>query len=88
MSYWRDDAACLSYPPEAWHPGTGHGRAAKVAVVAGICARCPVRQRCAEFALNTPRKTGVWAGVDFGESNNRPADAQLATLRLIVDGDQ
>jgi len=32
-----------------------------------ICARCPARVECLEYALTTPEKYGVWGGMGEDE---------------------
>ena len=56
---WMADALCQQADPEAWFPdGSGdHGFAA-----IAICARCPVRSECLDFAIADPHLQGVWGG--------------------------
>jgi WhiB family transcriptional regulator, redox-sensing transcriptional regulator len=39
-------------------------KAAREAVAKAICARCPVREECLEFALETRDPHGVWGGLN------------------------
>jgi hypothetical protein len=50
---WRDRAACRSVDPELFQPSTESGPAhdAQVAEAKAVCAGCPVRRTCLEFAL-------------------------------------
>jgi WhiB family redox-sensing transcriptional regulator len=45
--------------PELFHPGRGESTAAAEAV----CAGCPVRVDCLEYALAAGEKFGIWGGV-------------------------
>ena len=78
MSDWRDDAACIGVDPEAFYP-IGHSREAAAVAQAAIrvCARCPVTDRCAEFAEDHAGATGVWAGVWL---DRPPSSAQCGTV--------
>ena len=61
MSDWRDEALCAQTDPELWFPDLGPAAAAKA-----ICARCPVRVACLDWALahETPGSTfGVVGGL-------------------------
>lgn len=55
---WKADAACRDSDPELWFPGRGesHEQANR------ICARCPVRQECFDFAMRHGERFGIWGG--------------------------
>lgn len=68
---WQRQAACrgpesaLFYPPavpEARPDREGRERRAKA-----ICARCPVRLPCLEFALEIREPHGIWGGLSESE---------------------
>lgn len=50
---WRDRAACRTVDPELFQPSTesGPGHDVQVAEAKAVCASCPVRRTCLEFAL-------------------------------------
>lgn len=56
---WRQDAACRGSDITLFFPTTddeaGPGKA--------ICASCPVRELCLEWALATRQDDGVWGGL-------------------------
>ena len=55
---WRDEAACIGEPPEAFFPTSS-------AVAAGLklCASCPVRSQCLEVGMRSPMLDhGIWGG--------------------------
>lgn len=56
---WRQDAACRDLDTNLFFPATDEeaGRAR------AICATCPVREECLEFALATHQDDGVWGGL-------------------------
>ena len=65
---WRELAACRDYDPELFFPigKAGLGRA-EVQQAKAVCAECPVREQCLEFALKTGQDFGVWGGCDEDE---------------------
>jgi WhiB family transcriptional regulator, redox-sensing transcriptional regulator len=60
---WRSAGACRSADPDLFFPisGTGPGER-QVARAKLICAGCPVRQECLEFALANAQTYGIWGG--------------------------
>jgi WhiB family redox-sensing transcriptional regulator len=67
-SSWWDLAACRSADPELFFPVTGTGAArAHVARAKAVCARCPIRQRCLDYAINSHQAYGVWGGTSEDE---------------------
>jgi WhiB family redox-sensing transcriptional regulator len=59
---WRTRAACAGQ-----HDLFFDGR--REAAARAVCAGCPVRRECAEFAITSAAEFGVWAGM--GESDLR-----------------
>ncbi len=60
---WMNDGSCRNHPPEVFFPSDGVG----VAVAQRICATCPVRERCLEYALENRIDHGVWGGASERE---------------------
>lgn len=60
---WRGRAACRDVDPDLFFPELG-GSAQDAKAV---CAECPVRAQCLEYALATGQRFGVWAGLDERE---------------------
>lgn len=58
---WTARAACRGQGPTLWFPE--HGDSAGAARAAAICARCPVRQDCADYAAAANEHWGIWAGM-------------------------
>lgn len=56
---WFVDAECLYADPEAFFPHKGQSAQPAVAV----CNRCPIRERCLEFAVENEQDIGVWGGM-------------------------
>lgn len=74
---WRLDAACRDLDTAIFFPETEEG----VAVAQAICATCPVREACLEFALVTRQDDGVWGGVDETERRRIRRRRQEAARR-------
>lgn len=91
---WRDDAACAGADLAAFFPEKGGStREAK-----RLCAQCPVRPQCLEWALSRAEPFGVLGGLSERERRNlRPArraghqsdskdDLHREAARLRADG--
>jgi WhiB family redox-sensing transcriptional regulator len=61
---WRTRAACLGMDTELWFP---EGIEALAQQAKAVCARCPVRDDCLEFALAAGEVDGIWGGLDEDE---------------------
>ncbi len=62
---WRDHAACADADPRLFFPAGTTGRAdaeAQADRAKSVCAGCPVRAACLDWALATGQRTGVWGG--------------------------
>jgi len=60
---WRLDALCAETDPEAFFPEKGGStREAK-----RVCAGCPVRLQCLEYALGNDERFGIWGGLSERE---------------------
>jgi WhiB family transcriptional regulator, redox-sensing transcriptional regulator len=60
---WMLEAKCLDADPEAFFPEKGGStREAKQ-----ICAVCPVREECLEYALQHEERFGIWGGLSERE---------------------
>ena len=60
---WRSSAACLSADPDLFFPISSTGPAERqIARAKVICAGCPVRVQCLDFALTHDQTHGIWGG--------------------------
>lgn len=60
---WVESAVCTSVDPDLWYPDHGEsGSAAKA-----ICATCPVKIPCLEYALSREERWGIWGGVSANQ---------------------
>lgn len=55
---WRQRAACRGVDPDIFYPASDEEAEAAKA----ICATCPVREACLEYALANRERDGVWGG--------------------------
>ena len=66
MGTWAEQAACIGMDTNLFFPDKGDGRhegsVTQVDVAKVVCARCPVRADCLDYAIRTHQKHGVWGG--------------------------
>src|SRR5581483_5157441 len=55
---WMQRGLCREIPPTVFFPSDGVG----VEVARQICATCPVKEPCLEYALEQRIDHGVWGG--------------------------
>jgi len=55
---WQDKGACVGRPSAIFFPRRGENASRAKAV----CAGCPVRDECLEYALANGERFGVWGG--------------------------
>jgi WhiB family transcriptional regulator, redox-sensing transcriptional regulator len=55
---WMEFGSCREHPPNVFFPVDGVG----VEVAKRICAKCPVREQCLEYAVENRIEHGVWGG--------------------------
>ncbi|WP_435884853.1 WhiB family transcriptional regulator [Streptomyces chartreusis] len=76
---WRDQAACNNEDPELFFPTAfTQGWKTQTKQAKAVCASCPVRTTCLEWALETGQHSGVWGGMSAGERRGlrRPRETQ------------
>ncbi len=67
-SSWRFQARCADQDPDLFFPVGSSGPALRQTLRAkAVCAQCPVRAECLEWALDTRQPHGVWGGLDEHE---------------------
>lgn len=57
---WMDAALCAQTDPDLFFPPHRSNSVARSA--RRICATCPVRAHCLDYALGDPDLDGIWAG--------------------------
>lgn len=61
---WMADGLCVDADnPDAWFPHPKH----EAAAAKKLCAGCPVRAKCAAFAVADSTLEGIWGGTTFGQ---------------------
>lgn len=72
---WEKDAACRDSDPNMFFPERGSStREAKA-----VCAICPVRDECLDYALMNGEKFGIWGGTSERERR------RIRKIRTIED---
>lgn len=65
---WRLDAACAHMDTLIFFPiGETGPVTQQVELARKICASCPVREQCLEFAIATIQNDGIWGGTTEDE---------------------
>lgn len=58
---WMGRGTCSQVDPEMWFPEKGGStREAKA-----VCAECPVRAACLQYAIDRDERDGVWGGLSY-----------------------
>lgn len=71
---WMDDARCRTAAPGDFFPSDGVG----VERAKRVCAECPVRAECLEYALAHRIEHGVWGGCSERERRRLSRARRLA----------
>lgn len=71
---WRHRAACIGQPTELFI--TERGQAKSAAKAKAICAVCPVRLDCLDFAMSFPYRDlpGIYGGLTENERQEMRSD--------------
>jgi WhiB family redox-sensing transcriptional regulator len=78
---WQDRARCRDYDPEVFFPEKGgSSREAK-----RICAECPVRIECLNYALRRDERYGVWGGMSERERRRLKRMASWSSRKEVND---
>lgn len=57
---WQHDATCQNEDPEMFFPVSPNAPAQDAK---RVCAACPVREQCLQWAVDTGQASGVWGGL-------------------------
>jgi WhiB family redox-sensing transcriptional regulator len=60
---WHQYGACRGADPNMFFPERGES----VKEAKAVCARCPVRAECLEYALENHEVVGIWGGLSARE---------------------
>jgi WhiB family transcriptional regulator, redox-sensing transcriptional regulator len=78
---WRAAGACAQADPDLFFPISSTGRAlGQFAKAKAICAACPVRRPCLEFALENDLVYGIWGGTTPAERQARRREQRPGSL--------
>lgn len=55
---WMERAACRGLPTDLFFPERG----ADTSAAKAVCAACPVRDDCYEYAFESNERHGIWGG--------------------------
>lgn len=65
---WQAEAACSGMPTDDFFPvGSTEPALEQIAAAKAICATCPVRAQCLDYALDTGQQYGIWGGLSEDE---------------------
>lgn len=67
---WQDRAACMGMDAQLFFGPAGEreeGREIQEAKAKAICARCPARAQCLDYALRNSINDGIWGGLNQEE---------------------
>lgn len=79
---WADQAACKGEDPEIFFPERG----ADVATAKSFCARCPVVDRCLQWAIEHEQQ-GIWGNTSSRQRRNirKRAGIRVVTPASLAD---
>lgn len=81
---WRERSACRQSDPDLFFPaGTPGQTAGQIVEAKRVCATCPVREPCLEYALVSNEDFGIWGGATE-EERRRIRKRWLAERRVLV----
>lgn len=85
---WRDRAACRHADPEVFFPvgSCGPAAAREIEQARKICAGCPVRTACLDWALAHGAAFGIWGGLT--EHERRAVRAREQPAAYTADDSQ
>jgi WhiB family redox-sensing transcriptional regulator len=80
-THWMADGKCRDFSSEVFFPSDGAG----VEVARRICADCPVREPCLEYALYHRIDHGVWGGTSERERQRIARRRRLLTAGSLMN---
>ena len=78
---WRELAACRGADLEVFFPGRGES----AGPARRVCAACPVRQACLDYAISNRISYGIWGGLT-GRERRALQSRWVRTSRRNRDG--
>jgi len=78
---WQRRARCRTAPQSLFFPGPGDD----LAPARAICAKCPVQEECADYAIGVTDLKGIWAGLSEDDREEiRAAEREAATAEAVA----
>ena len=78
---WMARGNCADKSPSMFFPSDGVG----VEVARRVCADCPVKERCLEYALANRIDHGVWGGCSERQRRRIQRSRRLAAAGVAAD---
>lgn len=83
MPEWMNDALCAQVDDDLFFPKKG----GSVTDAKSVCAACPVRQQCLDYAVDNDEWFGIWGGLTERErrkvKRDRRTPEQVEAARAI-----
>lgn len=79
---WMAKGKCREMPPDTFFPSDGAG----VEVARKICADCPMKSPCLEYAMANHIDHGVWGGTSERERRRIARRRRLAAAEAAAGG--
>ncbi|MET9646186.1 WhiB family transcriptional regulator [Streptomyces syringium] len=77
---WRHNAVCREEDPDLFFPvGNTSAAVLQAEEAKAVCRRCPVREQCLQWALESGQDAGVWGGLS--EDERRSLKRRVARAR-------
>lgn len=82
---WKARGACQGADADLFFPAGAAGDAiATIEAAKAVCATCPVKEPCLQFAFETNQEAGIWGGTD--EAERRRLRRHWRTGRRVARG--
>lgn len=83
---WRSEAKCKGYPTNLFFPDrvTGPDRR-NIAIAKEVCASCPVRLDCLQWAMDSRQAYGIWGGYTVRERRRLRAGTLSDSMLVASD---
>ncbi|MFE7416323.1 WhiB family transcriptional regulator [Rhodococcus sp. NPDC057529] len=81
---WQQFSACRGSNTELFFPQDGeaqHVRVRREQSAKQLCDACPVARHCADYALVTKERHGIWGGMTAQERRNHERRGRFAVAR-------
>lgn len=79
---WHEQGLCQQVDPELFYPEKGAGPN-KVRQAKQVCAACPVKPECRQWAIANDEVYGVWGGTSETERRRIRERERARKVRLL-----